>query len=133
MFQWREIRQLFKRAPIAILISITLTFVLAIPLYLAKIEATSRELTWIANIVFVVSILPSRWVAGWAMSRARRRKDPRHLISRWTSRTTIAALSIAYVFIISLASSYLTWEGGASFLQQHAFLIPGAYFELASP
>jgi len=133
MFQWRAVRQLFARAPIAILISITLTFVLPIPLYLAKIALTSRELTWIANILFVVSLLPSRWVAGWAMSRARRREKPRRAISRWTSRTLIAALAIAYVIITSVFASHLTWEGGGSFFQQHAFLIPGAYFELPTP
>lgn len=130
MFQWRQVRKLFSHAPLATLISITLTFVLAVPLYLAKIEATSEELTWIPNVLMILSVIPCRWVAGWAMSRARRRDTPRHAISRWFARLCIAPLSVAYVFFIGLAS-YISWEGGWSFLQQHAFLIPAAF--LASP
>lgn len=120
-------RKLFARAPIAMLSAILLTFVLSVPLYLAKIEATNQELTWLANILFVTSILPSRWAAGWATARARRRESPRHKLSQWVGRILIAALALAYVLIISLAA-YVTWDGGWSVLQQHAFLIPGAYF-----
>ncbi|MEO2012609.1 MAG: hypothetical protein ABGX22_28410 [Pirellulaceae bacterium] len=126
MFEWRHVRRLFTRAPLAMLISITVTFVLAVPLYLAKIEATSDELTWIPNVLMILSVIPCHWVAGWAMSRARRRETPRHAISCWFARLWIPPLSMAYVFFIGLAA-YISWDGGWSFLQQHAFLIPAAF------
>jgi hypothetical protein len=128
MLQWKEARALFTRAPFAMLVSITLTFTFAIPLYLAKLEATSRELTWIPNLLFIVSILPGRWVAGWAMARARRRKTQCHWLSRLVARVLIASVAVAYVVMISLAALN-TWDGGWSLLRQHAFLIPAAFLE----
>ncbi len=129
MFELREVRRLFLRAPLAFWFALLITLLFAVPLYLLKIELTPRELAWLPSLLFVIFIFPARIVTGWAMSRALRKEQPRHWFPRWLARLGIVPIGLAYVLVVYL-TPYLSWNGALSLLEQHAFLVPAPLMAL---
>jgi hypothetical protein len=86
LFELREVRRLFLRAPLAFWFALLITLLFAVPLYLLKIELTPRELAWLPSLLFVIFIFPARILTGWAMNRALRQEQPRHWFPRWLAR-----------------------------------------------
>lgn len=123
MFEVKEIRRLFKNAPIAFWMAFFITLLFALPLYLLKVELTPRDVAWLPSLLFVIFILPARLLAGWAMSRAVRREKIRHGFFRWISRLAFIPVALAYVLIV-YATQYLAQHGTMSLLEHHAFLVP---------
>ena len=123
MFELGEVRKLFRRAPIAYWVALFSSLLFALPPYLLKIELTPAELAFLPSLVFVAFIFPARLLSGWAMSRALRREQPRHFLSRWLGRLAILPVAGVYVLFVYLMP-YLTWNGATSLLEQHAFLVP---------
>jgi len=127
MFHWAEIRRLFRRAPLAFWTALAVTCLFALPLYLLKIEATPREVTWLPSLFFVVFIYPARLLTGWAMSRAHRHEKPRFVLSRWMARFSAVPVVLYYVLVVFL-TQYTSWSGPVSLFEQHAFLLPVPFF-----
>jgi hypothetical protein len=123
MFEVREVRALFCRAPLAYWVALFTSLLFALPLYLLKIELTPRELAFLPSLVFVAFIFPARLLTGWAMSRALRHEQPRHFITRWLGRLAILPVAVIYALFVYLMP-YMTWNGATSLLEQHAFLVP---------
>jgi hypothetical protein len=129
MFAWRTVRRNFRNAPIAFWLGTTATLVLAIPLYLLKIEATPREVVWLTSLVFVAFMLPAHLVTGWATRRALHREAGTrwwHRVVRWNFRLLTLPIVFFYLFIVYL-SQLTSWDGLATWIQQHAFLVPVPY------
>ncbi len=78
MFELKSNRERFNRAPVAFFFAILFTLLLAVPLYLLKIEIIPREAAWLPTLLFVMSIFPARLMTGWACGRAARREHRRH-------------------------------------------------------
>lgn len=129
MFEVREVRCQFLRAPLAFWFALLITLLFAVPLYLLKIELTPRELAWLPSLLFVIFIFPARILTGWAMSRAQRHEQPRHWFPRWLARLGILPIGLAYVIVV-YATPYLSWNGAMSLLEQHAFLVPAPLMAL---
>ncbi|MFN0078410.1 MAG: DUF4013 domain-containing protein [Prosthecobacter sp.] len=129
MFELREVRRLFLRAPLAFWLALLITLLFAIPLYLLKIELTPRELAWLPSLLFVIFIFPARILTGWAMSRAQRHAQPRHWFPRWLARLGIVPIALAYTLVVYF-TPYLSWNGTKSLLEQHAFLVPAPLMAL---
>lgn len=129
LFELREVRRLFLRAPLAFWFALLITLLFAVPLYLLKIELTPRELAWLPSLLFVVFIFPARILTGWAMSRALRHEQPRHWFPRWLARLGIVPIALAYTLVVYF-TPYLSWNGAMSLLEQHAFLVPAPLMAL---
>lgn len=129
IFELREVRRLFLRAPLAFWLSLLITLLFAVPLYLLKIELTPRELAWLPSLLFVIFIFPARVLTGWAMSRATRHEQPRHWFPRWLARLGIVPVALAYTIVVYF-TPYLSWNGSLSLLEQHAFLVPAPLMAL---
>jgi hypothetical protein len=123
MFEWAEIRRLFRRAPLAWFFALLVTLAFALPLYLLKIEPPPRELWWTLTIFFIVFIYPARLLAGWAMGRALRHPKPRHFVFRWLARGLAIPVILFYLLVLFF-TQYTSYLGPASLLEQHAFLLP---------
>jgi hypothetical protein len=123
MFELRKLRLAFGRAPVAFLVALAFTLLLALPLYLLKIEMVPREAAWLPSLLFVVSIFPARLLSGWALARASRRYAPRLWLVRWAVRLTMLPVVAFYVFLVYF-TQYLSWHGVGSLYEQHAFLVP---------
>jgi len=129
IFELREVRRQFLRAPLAFWLALLTTLLLAVPLYLLKIELTPQELAWLPSVLFVLFIFPARILTGWAVGRARRRDAPRHWFPRWVARLGILPVALAYVLVVYF-TPYLSWNGVLSLLEQHAFLVPAPLMAL---
>jgi hypothetical protein len=129
MFELRALRRQFARAPVAFFIALVCTLLLALPLYLLKIELVPREAAWLPSLLFVVSIFPARLATGWALARANERITRRHWFFRLSSRLAMLPLAIVYVGIVYF-TQYLSWYGVWSLYEQHAFLVPAPFLGL---
>jgi hypothetical protein len=129
MFEWREVRARFRRAPLAFWLALLVTLLFAIPLYLLKIELTPRELAWLPSLVFVAFIFPARILTGWATSRALRREKDRHWTAQWLGRLAILPVAVAYSLMVYV-TPFLSWNGARALLEQHAFLVPAPLMAL---
>jgi hypothetical protein len=121
---------LFQRAPLAWWIALSVALLASVPLYLATIELTQRELTYLVSLFFVAFLYPARLLAGWAMGRSlkhQRKSRPvtptRFLLSTFLVLPAAAPVILFYVFILWV-SQYTAWFGPASLLVQHAFMVP---------
>lgn len=127
MFEWAEIRRQFLRAPLAFWMALAVTCLFALPLYLLKIEATPREVTWLPSLFFVVFIYPARLITGWALGRARKHDKPRFFLFRWMARLAAVPVVLYYVLVVFF-TQYTSWSGPVSLFEQHAFLLPAPFF-----
>ncbi len=132
LFEVRQIRRDFRCAPWAWLLAMIVALILTpIPLYLLKIEATPREVMWLPCLVFVAFILPARIATGLAIRRARRKGEPSGLwaeFSRWIVRFTMPIIIAVYLTFVYV-SQYTSWDGLATWFQQHAILIPVPFLD----
>jgi hypothetical protein len=88
-----------------------------------------REAVWLPSLIFVIFIWPARWFTGWAVARAWRRDTPRHFFFRWLSRLAMLPLVLLYVLVVYF-TQYISWYGGLSLYEQHAFLLPVPFLGL---
>ncbi len=129
MFEVQRVRQMFRRAPIAFWLALVITLLFALPLYLLKIEATPRELTWLPALFFVALIFPARLLSGWAVGRGRHREKPRFVLFRWMAR--LAAVPVVFVYVlIATFTQLFAWHGSWGLFEQHAFLVPTPFLGL---
>ena len=129
-FEILPVGRLAGRAPFKFWFALTLTLVLAVPLFLLKIELTPAEITWLPALFFVVFGLPARLMTGWAMGRADRREASSTFLLRWFCRLTALGLAVPFIFsyvVILFFSQYISWNGTLSLLEQHAFLVPSPF------
>jgi hypothetical protein len=123
----RQVRAEFARAPWAFSFALVIAVLLALPLYLLKIEVVPAEAAWLPGLVFITFIFPARLLAGWALARAGRRDAPRHWFFRWTGRVPLLPVALLYVLVLYL-TQFTSWNGVWSLYEQHAFLLPAPFF-----
>jgi hypothetical protein len=123
LFEWREARLVYGRAPWAISFALMLSLLFAIPLYLFKIEVLPAEALWLPSLFFILFIFPARYLMGFAISLAYKRPQKRHWFFRWTGRLPLLPAALFYVLFVFL-SQYTSWNGIVSMYEQHAFLVP---------
>jgi hypothetical protein len=128
-FELREVRRLFRKAPVMFLLSLLCTLLFAIPLYLLKIEIVPREAAWLPSLVFVVFIFPARLLTGWSCGRAALRPKNRNFFLRQAARLAMLPIVAFYVLIVFL-TQFTSWHGVASLYEQHAFLVPVPFLGL---
>jgi hypothetical protein len=129
MFELREVRAEFRRAPIAYWVALAITLLFALPLYLLKIEPPPRELWWTLTIFFILFIYPARLLTGWAVGRALHYSQPRLFLFRWLARVGAVPVVLVYVLILFF-TQYTSFLGPASILEQHALLVPVPFLAL---
>jgi hypothetical protein len=122
-FELREARRLIAQAPVAWLLAVVFTYVLALPLYLFKVVAPPRDALWLITPVFIVSIYPAKVLAGWAYHRAVGRAHRASWVFRWGSRLAVALLLVAYVFLLYFTPA-ISEHGKLVLFEHHAFLLP---------
>jgi hypothetical protein len=104
-----------------------LTLLLALPLFLAKIEEIPRELWWLLSFVYVLAGWLSRVAIGWCYAVARNR---RQLPSGWWALPVMALmvpLSFVFVFIMFF-TRYVSWHGAWSMIENPVFLLPAPFW-----
>ncbi len=129
LFDLRGVNRIFACAPLAYWVALLSTLALALPLYLLKAELIPREAAWLPSLVFVIFIWPARGLTGWAVWRGGKRELPRHFVFRWLARLAVVPVVSIYVLIVYF-TQYISWYGGLSLYEQHAFLLPVPFLGL---
>jgi hypothetical protein len=127
LFELREVRRLFSHAPLAWLLAVVATYVLALPLYLLKVFLLPQDAMWFVTLVFILSIYPARLVTGWAYGRAVRRPQRANLMSRWSARLLMGPLVAVYVFLLFF-TQFIGQHGKGVLFEHHAFLVPAPFW-----
>ena len=126
-FDLVAVRDDFRYAPWAFVFAFAATLAFVLPLYLFKIEVIPREAAWLPGLVFVAFLAPARLLTGYALGRAKRRREragrPRHFVFRWSARLLFPPVAGVYALWL-LLTPFTNWNGVASFYEQHAFLLP---------
>lgn len=123
MFDVGAVRESFRRASLTWFVTFAATLALAIPLYLFKIEPVPKYLTWVLALVFILTILPLKMLAGFAYWRAERRPRRAWLITRWFYTVLMVPIAALYAYIVYLVQ-YTGWNGALALYEHHAFLLP---------
>lgn len=126
-FQVGQVWRNFGRAPIAHLFALTVSLVLALPLFLLKIETIPNELLWTLSLVFIIFSWPARLALGWAYRRGETATRSR----RWWLRypMLLASVPVAFAFAIILTlTRYVSWNGALSLFENHVFLLPAPFW-----
>jgi hypothetical protein len=127
LFELREVRRLFSHAPLAWLLAVVATYVLALPLYLLKVFLLPQDAMWFVTLVFILSIYPARLVTGWAYGRAVRRPQRANFVSRWSARLLMGPLLAVYVFLLFF-TQFIGQHGKGVLFEHHAFLVPAPFW-----
>jgi len=127
LFDVRKAWARARRAPLACLFALLLLLVLALPLFLLKIEKIPPELYWLLSVLFVVLGWPARFAWGWAYRYARPREKRASRSIRWPIGILSAALAMVFAFIFFL-TRYTSWNGTLSLFENHVFLLPAPFW-----
>jgi hypothetical protein len=117
----------FRRAPLWSALAGWLALILALPMFLLKIEAVPPELYWVLSLIFVAGAWPSRLLLGASAASGKNRAK---LSSWWWSLLWAIVLLIgcgAFAVILVL-TRYLSWSGAGSFWENHLFLLPTPFW-----
>lgn len=123
MFELRSIRELYRRAPLAMFLSIVVLYALCLPLYLFKIVKLPQDVYWLLTPIFIASIYPAKILVGWAYSRAIRTEKRAWVILRWPLWLALVPLLGIYVFILFFTPA-IGAAGRAVLFQHHGILLP---------
>ncbi len=123
LFEFRAVRDAFKRAPIAFLVALLSTLLLALPLYLLKVEIVPRDALWLPAVIFVGTIFPTKLITAWAYHRGLKREAPRHGFIVFVARMLMFVTAVAYTVAVFF-TQYTGWHGLVGLYEHHAFLVP---------
>jgi len=123
LFELRDVRRLFCRAPVAWLLATAAVYVLALPLYLLKIVLLPQDAMWFVTLVFIVSIYPARLLTGWAYGRAVRKERPAWFGVRWICRSLVEPLHVRFICLVFFPQ-FVGHHGKGVLFEHHAFLLP---------
>lgn len=131
LFELKPVRRQYRLAPIVHALALVALCLLAIPLYVLKIEATPEDLVWLPSVVFVSLMLPAKLLLGWAMGRAEGRLKCglpiRHLGLRLAGRLLGLVGVLLYVGALYVAQ-LVAGQGAIVMYFQHVFLAPNPLF-----
>jgi hypothetical protein len=126
MFELRKVRAMYRHAPFAWLITILVTLLFALPMYLFKAAIPPRDALWLVTIVFVVSIYPVKVLTGWAYHRAIRNERPSHWLWWWICWLPTLPLLAFYIFLLHF-TQFIGKYGKLTLFEHHSFLVPSPY------
>jgi hypothetical protein len=123
MFDLRSVKDIYRRAPVAHFLALFSTLLLALPLYLLKVELVPRDALWLPAALFVLTIFPTKLVTAWAYHRGSKRAEPSHPALVWAVRPLMVVAAGLYAFAVFL-TQYTGWHGLLGLYEHHAFLLP---------
>jgi hypothetical protein len=122
--QFREASRMARSAPLLWTLAVAGLVVLAIPLYVFKVEPLPSGLWWLASLFFVAFMLPAKLIAGFVVGVAQRQNGLPTRWFRWGLHLIaipVGALYVGWAFL----TPYIGFHGVLqSLFDQHAFLLP---------
>lgn len=119
---WRR----WRAAPLSAFLALFVTLLLALPLYVLKVELIPRDARSLAAAVFLFTILPTKLLSGKAYARGAGEARASILLRIPSAIIAVPAAGV-YVLFVFLAR-FIEWRGNAALFEQHAFLVPVAFY-----
>lgn len=123
MFELQAIRELYRRAPLAMSLSVVVLYALSLPLYLFKVAALPTDVYWLLTPIFIASIYPAKILIGWAYAQATQSHHRAWLLLRWPLNIVLLPLLGIYVFALFFTPA-IGAAGRAVLFQHHGILLP---------
>ncbi|MEI8370004.1 MAG: hypothetical protein WCJ31_16345 [Planctomycetia bacterium] len=117
------VRELWRRAPVVMLLALVILYGLSLPLYLFKIVAAPRDAVLFLTPIFILTIYPARLAVGWATHRAQARPARAWLLLRWPVTALLLPLLTLYLFLLFFTPAIDAF-GKRALFDHHALLIP---------
>lgn len=117
------VREMWRRAPVVMLLAIVALYGLSLPLSLFKIFAAPRDVVLFLTPIFVVTIYPARLAVGWATHFAAVRPKPRSLFLRVPVGLLFVVGMAAYLFLLFFTPAIDAF-GRRTLFDHHALLLP---------
>ena len=117
------VRELWRRAPVVMLLALVILYGLSLPLYLFKIVAAPRDAVLFLTPIFILTIYPARLAVGWATHRAQARPARAWLLLRWPVTALLLPLLALYLFLLFFTPAIDAF-GKRALFDHHALLIP---------
>lgn len=127
LFDIRQAWARMRRTPLACLLALLLMLVLALPLFLLKIEKIPPELFWLLSVLFIVLGWPARFIWGWVYRYSQQRESHASRGIRWPIGILTAASALIFAFAFFL-TRYTSWNGTLSLFENHVFLLPAPFW-----
>lgn len=128
LFQIGEARKRFVRAPMMSWLAFTLMLLVAVPLFLLKVARIDPDLLWLPGVMFIVFMLPARFLMGWAYTCGEKRAKKSHWSLTWSMRLAEVPIALAFAGLVFI-TSFTSWNGAWSLLELHPFLVPAPFFQ----
>lgn len=117
------VREMWRRAPVVMLLAIVVLYGLSLPLSLFKIFAAPRDVVLFLTPIFVVTIYPARIAVGWATHFAAARPRRRPLLLRLPVTLLFLVGMAAYLFLLFFTPA-IDALGRRTLFDHHALLLP---------
>jgi len=117
------VREMWRRAPVVMLLALVALYGLSLPLYLLKIFAAPRDVVFLLTPLFVATIYPARLVVGWAAHAARVRPRRRSLFLRVPVTALLLPALAVYLFLLFFTPA-IDALGRRALFDHHAILLP---------
>jgi len=117
------VRELWRRAPVVMLLALVILYGFSLPLYLFKIVAAPRDAVFFLTPLFILTIYPARLAVGWATHLAQTRPARCWLLLRWPVAALLLPVLAVYVFLLFFTPAIDAF-GRRALFDHHALLIP---------
>lgn len=117
------VRELYRRAPLAMLLAVVVLYGLSLPLSLLKVLVPPRDALLFITPIFVLTIYPARLVVGWATAQAGRKPRRQWLAVRALALAALVPLLGMFLFLLFLTPT-IGALGRRVLFDHHALLLP---------
>ncbi|MFO1020923.1 MAG: hypothetical protein U0903_09535 [Planctomycetales bacterium] len=122
-FSWRAIRRERRRAPLAWLLAVIITYALSLPVYLTTVVIPPRDGFWLLTPTFILTIYPARMLVAWGYRQSTLRATDARWYWRWPCYWLGWGALGAYVFLLFF-TQFIGAHGKLVLFQHHAILLP---------
>lgn len=120
------VRELWRRAPVVMLVTLAVLYGISLPLHLFKIVAAPRDAVLFLTPIYILTIYPARLAVGWATHRAASRSSRAWRLLRWPVAVLVFPLLAAYLFLLFFTPA-IDAIGKRALFDHHALLIPAPF------
>jgi hypothetical protein len=119
---WRR----WRAAPLSAFLALLATLLLALPLYILKVELIPRDARSLAAAVFLLTILPTKLISGKAYARGAGEARASIFLRVPSALVALPAAGVYALFVF--LARFIEWRGALALFEQHAFLVPVAFY-----
>ena len=125
-WEWKAIRELYRRAPLSLALGTFVMCLLSLPLFFGTVVLAPQDGRWLVTPFFILSIFPVKIALGWAYAQAAKRTQRTWFSLRLLCSSVLMPSVLVYVFVLFF-TQFIGSSGKLVLFQHHALLLPLPY------